>query len=717
MLGKTFSGHFNGSDPIGLRARREGISLTLQQLQAARAEKWRQTGNALQTLDDARTWIEEAGLVFYLPRRAQLPIQAPSFVEAVLGQSNPTPPREAIERANEFLTRLAAEGVVIPLNLMGNTGDQPDYLVSTELLPSIFALRGDRDWKRGPQVSGVRSVSPLVSHVYESLDEKGSATLVELRDRLGSELTEAAILRALTELWAELRVVPVYADSGEYTRWELAKQRLSKSLAQGTSTSQLTAVSVLASLWIQTAIAASSEETEIFLSPLTSRSKIREVLRGLSAARQLELVSLGHSTYHFVAGSLPEFPELPEPEIETAPEPQTPSFERQSPRAFNRESGDRSPRRPRLGREESDAGKRPPRDFERRSRSPREESGAGRRGPDRDMERPARRSFSDRGERRERPAAFRRGDETSTGERPRFQRSSEGRSETRKFGSQTGRGQRPAKPWQSREDRPSRERQSGGYRREGTQNETRGRGPRNFEGGDTRPSRRPQGQREEFRGRGSRFEGRSEERPFNRPRSERPPQSREFPKRGEERGPRGFDKEGGARPPRRESSGWQSRNETTRERRPRVEDQPEGRSSGRSRFERPGQGRGFQKRDESRGGFRDFERRGSRPPRREQGWKPGEEGSREREARPRRESGPSSRPYSSKPRSERPPQREGKRTGGFGSRGDGPKASRGFGGKTGGRSNSASRSTDRRPTNRRPTDRPAKKFGRKERPE
>src|SRR5271166_1553644 len=53
------------------------------------------------------------------------------------------------------------------------------------------------------------------------------------------------------------------------------------------------------------------EEVEMFLSPLTARSKVREVLRGLVATRQVHTISMGHAPHFYVAGTLPEFTAAP----------------------------------------------------------------------------------------------------------------------------------------------------------------------------------------------------------------------------------------------------------------------------------------------------------------------------------------------------------------------------------------------------------------------
>jgi type IV secretory pathway VirB10-like protein len=53
------------------------------------------------------------------------------------------------------------------------------------------------------------------------------------------------------------------------------------------------------------------EEVELFLAPLTARSKVREVLRSLVATRQVHTIALGHAPHYYVAGTLPEFATAP----------------------------------------------------------------------------------------------------------------------------------------------------------------------------------------------------------------------------------------------------------------------------------------------------------------------------------------------------------------------------------------------------------------------
>jgi 23S rRNA pseudouridine2605 synthase len=284
--------------------------LNQQQLQTARAALWHQNAAPLETLDDAAAWLDAIGLCLFLPRHAQLPAPAPSFAEAVLGAPGAAPAPPVIAQATGFANRLMASGRAIPLNLLGTFSEQPDFLVTLDVLPWVVAVRGDRQWKTAP---GARS-APIVVRTWEALAQHGPQTAVEIRELLGRELTEAAVLRALVELWTALRAAPSYAD-GEPTRWSLLKDRHAAQLATAASTALPTALSALLSIYLRSAVAATAEEAEIFLSPLTARSRIREVVHGMTAARQFGTTTVGTHTLLFVEGSLPEG----EPEAETAP--------------------------------------------------------------------------------------------------------------------------------------------------------------------------------------------------------------------------------------------------------------------------------------------------------------------------------------------------------------------------------------------------------------
>jgi 23S rRNA pseudouridine2605 synthase len=284
---------------------------TADQLAAARTSHWHQNAEPILTINMLRDWLNASGLVLYTPRAAQLPSPAPSFVEAILGAANPTPALADTEQARSLLARLIADGGAIPLNLLGNptgTGSEtPDFIVSPLAFPYIFTLRGDKTWKLPPTTSGAAKVSPLAQATYNLLEEKVTLTAYDLVTQLGKEVTEAAVLRALTELWQHLRVLPIPQPDGAPTQWELTTTRFTKQIKAGANAGQPTALSALISLYLGQAIVASEEDIETFLSPIAARSRIRDVVHALLSARQLETVAIEGRTVLHVTGELPAF--------------------------------------------------------------------------------------------------------------------------------------------------------------------------------------------------------------------------------------------------------------------------------------------------------------------------------------------------------------------------------------------------------------------------
>ena len=298
---------------------------TVAQLADARRKLWHQQGEALLTLENLRSWVNAAGLVLFAPR-PQIVSPAPSLVEAVLGESNSNPTLEQFSTAKSLLGRLIAEGLAVPLNLLGAgpgtvhagaPGDTPDFVCSTAVFSYVFTLRGDKAWKQPPAATGPLKVSQLALATCEALTRRGPLTAFDVATEVGKEVTEAAVLRALAELWAHLRVLPLPQPDGLPSLWELSSARFTKQIKAGANAGQPSALSALISLYLGQAVVASEDEIESFLSPLAPRSRIRDVVHALLAARQLDTLAVEGRTVLHVAGELPVFL-APEPVAATA---------------------------------------------------------------------------------------------------------------------------------------------------------------------------------------------------------------------------------------------------------------------------------------------------------------------------------------------------------------------------------------------------------------
>ena len=288
---------------------------TAAQLADTRLKQWHQQGEALLTMENLRAWLNAAGLVLFVPR-PQIASPAPSLVEAVLGAPTPNPTLEQISEARGLLARLVAEGLAVPLNLLGPgtgtvhaavPGDTPDFVASTAVFSYVFTLRGDKAWKQPPATSGALKVSILAHAIHEALSQRGPLTAYDLTTEVGKEVTEAAVLRALGELWMHLRVLPLAQPDGRPSVWELASARFTKQIKAGANAGQPSALSALVSLYLGQAVVASEDEIESFLSPLAPRSRIRDVIHALLSARQLDTVAVEGRTMLHVTGALPTF--------------------------------------------------------------------------------------------------------------------------------------------------------------------------------------------------------------------------------------------------------------------------------------------------------------------------------------------------------------------------------------------------------------------------
>jgi len=288
---------------------------TSAQLAETRLKQWHQRGEALLTAENLRAWINAAGLVLFAPR-PQIVSPAPSLVEAVLGAPDPTPALEQTSEARSLLARLVAEGLAVPLNLLGPgagtvhagaPGDTPDFVASTAVFSYVFTLRGDKAWKQPPATAGAVKVSNLALAIHEALSRRGAISAYDLTTEVGKEVTEAAVLRALGELWTHLRVLPLAQPDGAATLWELTGARFTKQIKAGANAGQPSALSALISLYLGQAVVASEDEIESFLSPLAPRSRIRDVIHALLAARELDTVAVEGRTMLHVTGALPAF--------------------------------------------------------------------------------------------------------------------------------------------------------------------------------------------------------------------------------------------------------------------------------------------------------------------------------------------------------------------------------------------------------------------------
>lgn len=272
--------------------------MTDQDLQQQRAHNWRTAGNAIRTLEDAQNFVESVGFCLMYPERA-LPL-LPTFIGAYAGSAAGLPDvKQAFadartQPATELMVRLLRERQAYEMNLFAGA----DLIVSASLFPFFYALVGDRNPKNPPRLRGQGApVSPLAITVFEAIQEKGPVSKKQLRDLAGGEPSNAALDRALSELWSILKITRVDYREIDGAFWDVLYRWSPQVVKEGINISAPEAISALTGKYLEAVVAAPQEDVEQFFSHLTSRSKVREVLNALLGARELSLVPVGTRTF------------------------------------------------------------------------------------------------------------------------------------------------------------------------------------------------------------------------------------------------------------------------------------------------------------------------------------------------------------------------------------------------------------------------------------
>jgi len=271
--------------------------MTETDLQQQRSQNWRIAGNAIRTVEDAHVFVESVGFCLIYPERS-LPM-LPTFICAYAGSAEGRPDAKhafadcRTEPATELMVRLLRERQAYEMNLSPGA----DLIVSASLFPFCYALVGDRNPKTAPRLRGQGApISPLAATVFEAIQGKGPLSKAQLRDLAGGEPSNAALDRALSELWSILKITRVDYREGEGALWDVLYRWSPQVVKEGINISVPEAISALLGRYLEAVVAATQEEVEQFFSHLTSRSKVREAIHALLGARQLSLVPVGSRT-------------------------------------------------------------------------------------------------------------------------------------------------------------------------------------------------------------------------------------------------------------------------------------------------------------------------------------------------------------------------------------------------------------------------------------
>ena len=277
-----------------LKAESCAYPMTEQELQQQRREKWRLSGKPIRTIEEARAFVESVGLCLMYPLRPAQPL--PTFIGATIGGEDRLPtwqhaysdPRTA--EATEIMVRLLRERAAFEAN---SFDENNGLLVAASAFPYFYALVGERNPKQVPKAGSRSPYSALACDTFELIRREGPIAKQKMQEALGGSISLAALDKALGELWSKLRITRVDYNPSQGSSWDVLYRWAPDAVKQGIGLSVPEALSGLISKYLEGIIAAEQTELESFFGNFVPRSRVKEAVNALLAARELSFVHVG----------------------------------------------------------------------------------------------------------------------------------------------------------------------------------------------------------------------------------------------------------------------------------------------------------------------------------------------------------------------------------------------------------------------------------------
>src|SRR3982074_2214943 len=268
--------------------------MTEQELHQLRREKWRLNGKPIRTIEDARAFVESVGFCLMYPLRPAQPL--PTFIGATIGGEDRLPtwqhaysdPRTA--EATEIMVRLLREGAAFCAD---SFDENNGLLIAASAFPYFYALVGERNPKQAPKAGSRSAYSALACDTFELVRREGPIAKQKMQEALGGSISLAALDKALGELWSKLRITRVDYNPSQGSSWDVLYRWAPEAVKQGIGLSVPEALSGLISKYLEGVIAAEQSELESFFGNFVPRSRVKEAVNALLAARELSFVHVG----------------------------------------------------------------------------------------------------------------------------------------------------------------------------------------------------------------------------------------------------------------------------------------------------------------------------------------------------------------------------------------------------------------------------------------
>jgi hypothetical protein len=269
--------------------------MTDQELDQLRREKWHLDGHSVRTFDDARSFLESVGFCMMYPMRQQALI--PTFIGAWVGSDQQLPdwqhafadPRA--QEATELMVRLLRDRAAYEANRFDENNA---FLIAPSIFPYFYALVGERNPKLTPKPKPHSEYSQLACDAFELIQRDGPISKQKMRDELGGSVSFTALDHALGELWSRLRITRVDYNPDEGAFWDVLFRWSADPVREGINLSVGESLSALISKYLDCVVGAAQQELESFFGNFVPRSRVKEAVNALLAARELSFIRVGN---------------------------------------------------------------------------------------------------------------------------------------------------------------------------------------------------------------------------------------------------------------------------------------------------------------------------------------------------------------------------------------------------------------------------------------
>ena len=252
-------------------------------------------GRAVRTFDDARSFLESVGFCMMYPMRNQALV--PTFMGAWVGSDQQLPdwqhafadPRA--QDATDLMVRLLRDRAAYEANRFDENNA---FLVAASIFPYFYALVGERNPKSTPKPKPHSEYSQLACDAFELIRRDGPVSKQKMRDVLGGSVSFVALDHALGELWSKLRITRVDYNPTEGAFWDVLYRWSPDAVREGVNLSVGESLSALLTKYLDCVVAADQQELETFFGNFVPRSRVKEAINALLAARELSFVHVGN---------------------------------------------------------------------------------------------------------------------------------------------------------------------------------------------------------------------------------------------------------------------------------------------------------------------------------------------------------------------------------------------------------------------------------------